>query len=307
MKFKVAVIGTINRDTIHLYEGGVTEGFGGILYNLYTLSYLFGSGAWIHPVCNVGYDVYDEVLVRLEKRKNIRLEGVRKVKRRNNHVTLFYPPLGEKSEVLKGRVPPLSFDRIKNILNSDFILVNFISGFDLTLSTLKKIFSRKKGKLLIDLHSLTLGIDKKGRRFLRRPPDWEEYVGNCDYLQLNKTELEVITGSDNLKISELQGRMADLNRLGPLGVMVTLGRRGALASLCEGSKAKKKRFYSSEPSEAVDTTGCGDVFSAGFIYSLLMGNDFFKAVEFANRVAGLKAGFSGVEGLRTLSSVGRDV
>jgi len=303
VKFKVAVIGTINRDTIYLYEGGVIEGFGGILYNLYALSYLFGSSAWIHPVCNVGYDVYDEVSARLRQRENLRLDAVRKVKKKNNHVTLFYPREGEKGEVLKGRVPPLSFERMKDILDSDFILVNFISGVDLTLATLKKVFSKRRGKLLIDLHSLTLGVDKKGRRFFRRPPNWEEYVKSCDYLQLNRKELEVITGSKNLKTDETYHRMRDLNRLGPEGVIVTLGRRGALASLREGNKTKTKRFYSSESSEEVDTTGCGDVFSAGFIHSYLMSGDSFEAVEFANKVAGFKVSFSGVEGLSDLDSL----
>jgi len=305
VKFKIAVIGTINRDTIHLYEGGVIEGFGGIFYNLYALSYLFGPSARIHPVCNVGYDVYDEVSARLRQRKNLRLDAVRKVKKKNNHVTLFYPREGEKSEVLKGRVPPLSFERMKDILDSDFILVNFISGVDLSLSTLKKMFSSRKGRLLIDLHSLTLGIDKKGRRFFRRPPNWEQYVKSCDYLQLNRKELEVITGSENLKIGESYQRMRDLNRLGPEGVIVTLGRRGALASLREGNKTKTKRFYSSKSSEEVDTTGCGDVFSAGFIHSYLMSGDFFEAVEFANKVAGFKVGFSGVEGLSDLNPLGQ--
>ena len=303
MRSKVAVIGTINRDTIHLHEGGVIEGFGGILYNLYALSFLFGASARIYPVCNVGYDVYEEVSARLRQRKNLRLDAVRKVKKKNNHATLFYPRQGEKSEVLKGRVPPLSFERMKDILDSDFILVNFISGFDLALSTLKKIFSNRKGKLLIDLHSLTSGIDKDGRRFFRRPPNWEEYVRSCDYLQLNRKELEVITGSENLKVDEIYRRMRVLNRLGPQGVIVTLGRRGAMASLCNGDKIRKKRFYASRPSGEVDTTGCGDVFSAGFIHSYLMNRDFFEAVGFANQVAGFKAGFSGVEGLRDLDSL----
>jgi sugar/nucleoside kinase (ribokinase family) len=301
VKFKVAVIGTINRDTIHLYQGGLIQGFGGILYNLFALSYLFGSDATIYPVCNVGHDVYEEVLKKLRKRKNLRLDAVRKVERRNNHATLFYPRKGEKSEILKGRVPPLSFERMKNVLDSDFILVNFISGVDLTLATLKKVFSNRKGKLFVDLHSLTLGIDRDGKRFFRRPSDWEEYVRNCDYLQLNRKELEVITRSEDLKVRELYSRMQDLNRLGPQGVIVTLGRRGTLACLREGDKIRKQRFCSSPSLQKVDTTGCGDVFSAGFIYRYLTNGDFFRAVEFANRVAGFKVGFSGVEGLRDLN------
>jgi hypothetical protein len=300
VKFKIAVVGTITRDTIHLYGGKVIEAYGGILYNLIALSGLFGSEATIHPVCNLGHDIWDEVMVILGRYSNLRLDEIRKVRRRNNHVSLFYDEVGEKSEILKNRVPPLSFERVRRVLDSDFILVNFISGFDLSLSTLKKIFSGRKGKLLIDLHSLTLDIEKSGRRFFRRPPRWMEYVRSCDYLQLNRRELEMVTGSGSLRIDDLSPRLRDLNRLGPVGVVVTLGRRGALVSFREGSKIRKRRLWPYRPSEEVDVTGCGDVFSAGFIYSHLTGRKFFEAAEFANRAAGFKAGFSGVEGLRRL-------
>lgn len=300
MKFKIAVVGTINRDTIHLRGGEVIEGYGGILYNLIALSRLLGSEATIHPVCNLGHDIWEEVMVRLGRYSNLRLDEIRKIRRRNNHVSLFYDKRGEKSEILKNRVPPLSFERVRRVLESDFILVNFISGFDLSLSTLRKMFSERKGNLLVDLHSLTLGIERSGRRFFRRPPKWREYVRSCDYLQLNRRELEVVTAGESLRVDEVPARLRDLNRLGPKGVVVTLGRRGALASFREGSKIRKRRLWPYRPSEEVDVTGCGDVFSAGFIYSHLTGRKFFEAAEFANRAAGFKAGFSGVEGLRRL-------
>jgi hypothetical protein len=300
VKFKIAVAGTITRDTIHLHGGKVIEGYGGILYNLIALSRLFGSEATIHPVCNLGHDIGDHVMLELGRYRSLRLDQIWKVGTRNNHVSLFYDKRGEKSEILKNRVPLLSFERMRKVLDSDFILVNFISGFDLTLSTLKRIFSGRKGKLLIDLHSLTLGIERSGRRFLRRPPRWREYVRSCDYLQLNRRELEVVTGGGSLRIDEFSPRLHDLNRLGPEGVVVTLGRRGALASFREGSKIRKRRFQPYRPSEEIDTTGCGDVFSAAFIHGYLKGREFFEAVEFANRAAGFKAGFSGVEGLRHL-------
>ena len=43
----------------------------------------------------------------------------------------------------------------------------------------------------------------------------------------------------------------------------------------------------------VDTTGCGDVFAAGFIIQYLQTGDYQESYRFANEVAGLKCGFSG--------------
>jgi sugar/nucleoside kinase (ribokinase family) len=52
---------------------------------------------------------------------------------------------------------------------------------------------------------------------------------------------------------------------------------------------------------AVDATGCGDVFGAVFLYQYLKSKDSFIAAEFANKTAALNATFKGtkeLEGLR---------
>jgi sulfofructose kinase len=65
-------------------------------------------------------------------------------------------------------------------------------------------------------------------------------------------------------------------KLGPQVVGVTLGPRGYVA-LTKGKVVEKPAY----PVEAVDTTGCGDVFHAGFIYGLIQGWDFEKCFDFA--------------------------
>ena len=56
----------------------------------------------------------------------------------------------------------------------------------------------------MDIHSLTLGIDKEGKRYLRKIDDWEEWIQNTDYLQMNETEAILLmkTAKTNLKNSE---------------------------------------------------------------------------------------------------------
>ena len=64
--------------------------------------------------------------------------------------------------------------------------------------------------------------------------------------------------------------------LGPRGVGVTLGSKGYVAWV-EGRVIQRPAY----PVEALDTTGCGDVFHAGFIYGLIQGWDAEKSLDFA--------------------------
>lgn len=65
-----------------------------------------------------------------------------------------------------------------------------------------------------------------------------------------------------------------LAELGPRVVGVTLGDAGYVA-LTEGKFIEKQAY----PVIAIDTTGCGDVFHAGFIYGLLNGWDAEKSLD----------------------------
>jgi ribokinase len=64
--------------------------------------------------------------------------------------------------------------------------------------------------------------------------------------------------------------------LGPSVVGVTLGARGYVA-LADGVEIERPAY----PVEAVDTTGCGDIFHAGYTYGLLRGWSVEKRLDFA--------------------------
>ena len=74
----------------------------------------------------------------------------------------------------------------------------------------------------------------------------------------------------------------------------TWGEEGAWAMSPEGSI---HHCAGHKPVVTVDTLGAGDVFSAGMIHALAMGNDAQSALEFSTRLAGKKVGISGFAGL----------
>jgi sugar/nucleoside kinase (ribokinase family) len=295
-KFDIVVIGTINKDTMIFPDGKKIESFGGILYNILSLSYLGRENVRIYPVCNLGYDVYDDVMSQLKNTYNVKLDGIKKVDCKNNHAFLSIEKEGEREEILRNKVPPLNFSQIKPFLEAETILVNFISGSDLSIRTLKKMRKSTDAFIFMDIHSLTLGVDKSGKRFFHAPKNWREWVKQADILQMNLPELKELARRNLKSDHEIRESGKNILSLGLNVVLITLGEEGTL--MISGNMVQ--RFKGSKVPRFKDAIGCGDVFSAGFLLCYLTTKDLGKSVGFANRVAAQKCKVSGTEGMRRL-------
>jgi len=254
----------------------------------------------IYAVCNLGYDVYGQVKNMLKNYDYVKLDGINKVRRKNNHVYLLIDRENQREEIIRNRVPALSFIQVKPFLNSDAILVNFISGFDIGLNTLKRIRKNTDALIFLDIHSLTLGIHKDGGRFLRTPRSWREYLKQADLVQTNLTELSMLSQKRLQSLREIQDFGNYVLTLGPKVLLVTLGEEGALMIYKEGKTCKLKKCKGIKVRGFKDATGCGDVFSAGFLAYYVHNRNLIQSLVFANRVAAEKCKISGVEGLAEL-------
>lgn len=94
-----------------------------------------------------------------------------------------------------------------------------------------------------------------------------------------------------------------LSGLGPRTVCVTLGS-GGYAALVRGGEIRRPAYRV----QAVDTTGCGDVFHAGFIYGFLQGWDEERCLDLgawaAAMVSRKMGGRSGIPSLAELEKRG---
>jgi sugar/nucleoside kinase (ribokinase family) len=84
-------------------------------------------------------------------------------------------------------------------------------------------------------------------------------------------------------ISDQEKALLELQKHTNGFLCTTLGEKGATA-LVDGQIVHSRGFSI----KAVDTTGAGDVFHAGFIYGLLRNWELEEVLRFANAVAGLK-------------------
>lgn len=272
---RVGVIGTINRDTVELPDGTIRQGWGGILYNLRTLSKLIGGNHEIIPVCNVGDDSYGTIASILKRLPGVRFDCIKRVSVKNNHCFLTYTDPENKRETLRGGVPPLRFDDVAPLLDSDIILVNYISGRDIHLKSLQKFRRLFGGKIYIDIHSLTLGKRKSGLRFTRVPLSWPKVTDCGDFIQMNQYELKLLAGnppeSDIYKtferlISNQEKKDQDFSQK---IFIITAGIKGCYLFSKNGPRWNREHVPPLRKITKIDTTGCGDCFSGGFIFGLV--------------------------------------
>lgn len=111
--------------------------------------------------------------------------------------------------------------------------------------------------------------------------DWiAPALAHLDYLLPNEEQVRSLTGADDL----IAGCRA-LRRRGVGGVAATRGADGAVVVDADGVT-----HVPAFAVDVVDTTGCGDAFSAGFLRGLSLGRDRTAAARLGCAAAGLVAG-----------------
>ncbi len=120
-----------------------------------------------------------------------------------------------------------------------------------------------------------------------------ELIRNVDFLITSSTFGQKLTG-----IEDREKALIALKRYNKGFLCATLGKEGAMAVM-EDQIVYSKGFEV----EAVDTTGAGDIFHAGFIYGLMRNWDAVEILRFANAVAALKCTRMGGRSVPTLEEV----
>jgi sugar/nucleoside kinase (ribokinase family) len=300
----ITIIGHLCKDIVHGPNEQDTqeESFGGIMFTLLTLANLMNERDCVQPVFGVGQGDYETLLEQLKPYKNIDVSGIFKFKGPTNQVQLFYQnDARTRIECSQNISAPIPFNRIKPYLDGDGVLINMISGADITLETLGYIRMETRERNIpihFDFHSLTLGTDQEFKRFHRPITDWRRWCFMLNSIQMSEEEALGLS-------AERYDEKTLTNHMMPLMVetlLITRGERGITVIVQDiHKKLTQKDIAGVSFGDTVDTTGCGDVFGAAFLYQSIKSKDSFVAAEFANKTAALNATFKGtkeLEGLR---------
>lgn len=289
---RLGVIGSLVWDEIHGRDPGrgPVEEWGGIAYALAGLDAALGSDWEIVPLIKVGRDLAGPAATFLRTLRRAG-PGARfiEVPSANNRVVLRYTTAERRCERMQGGVPPWTWAELGPLVRDvDALYLNFISGFELPLGAAHALRDGFPGPIYADLHSLLLGMGLDGVRVLQPLADPRSWYRCFDYVQVNEDELAQLS-PDPMALAA--GMLAE----GVRAVFVTLGARGAVYLTGDGTVRTAR--LAPEAVEAVDPTGCGDVFGATTFAGLLAGADVETAARAGNRAAARNATYRGATGL----------
>jgi len=189
----------------------------------------------------------------------------------------------EREEVYRNLSAQLSIDRVNNWNQFDGILINMITGFDISLKQLQTIRSNFTGQIYLDVHTLSRGVDTNLKREFRPIPNTVEWLDNIDILQCNERELRTIVSCEN----ELECAKQILGSRVKM-LIVTKGEYGARVYFLERNKLSLL-FIAAEKIKTVNKVGCGDIFGAVFFYSYISTRDVYKSLKLANKAGAIAA------------------
>jgi len=178
------------------------------------------------------------------------------------------------------------------------INLDYVAGTEfLHLSSFvgEKPFKAQK-ELIEQLSNVKISFDP-GAIYSRKGLKALEPIIRRSYVMFpNGIEVKLLTGQDYREGAET------FTELGADLVAVKLGKRG-----CYVTDGKESHLIEPYKVEAVDTTGAGDAFCAGFLYGLIKGRDLYECGRLGNFVAscciskmGARTGLPRLEDLKNL-------
>ncbi|WP_444367937.1 PfkB family carbohydrate kinase [Prevotella sp.] len=202
----------------------------------------------------------------------------------SSHTVYFENKYGEnqndRTQRVLERADPFTVDEMREVNAGVYHLGSLLSD-DFSTEVVKYLST--KGRISIDAQ----GYLREVRGDKVYPIDWAEkleILAHTDIIKVNEHEMEVITG-----LTDPRAAAKCLAEWGVKEVCVTLGSEGSII-LAEG------KFYdipAYEPKEIVDATGCGDTYSAGYLWCRAQGMGFEESGKFAAAMCTLKLEHSG--------------
>jgi len=311
---RIGVIGSMVWDVIYNRDATARpiEEWGGITYTLSGLDAALPDDWEIVPLIKVGQDLISRARQFASTLERLAPDAALiEVPYPNNRVELRYYDDERRSEILSGGVPAWSWLGLKPVIDDarlDALYVNFLSGWELDLDTMRLLRRHFDGPIYCDLHMLAWAVQPDGLRTLRPIPNVREWCECFDFLQMNEDEMSMMA-PDPMTLA------ATALHAGVKSLVVTLGKRGvvyfAAPEFERFSDLRKTQPLGASlgpvrtalvPPPAVvggggDPTGCGDVWGATYFSRLLAGDKLNDAILAAHRAAARNVEHRGATGL----------
>jgi sugar/nucleoside kinase (ribokinase family) len=251
-------------------------GAGGIFYSISAVNRLKNRNDEIFLCSQFDEETYDYFKSEFEKVNSSFLQKTDKIPR----VHLYLEKDRERHEKYENITNNLTL-KYSDLNSFDGILINMITGFDITIEQLNQIRNSFSGLIFIDVHTLSRGLNDDYKREFRKIPDFEKWAKCLDIIQVNQKELLTLSH----KKTELE-IVEEILILGVKVICVTKGEFGAKVYYIQQNEIASY-FIAAKKISNPNIIGCGDVFGASFFYSYIRNkntiNSLTNAVDSAEQ------------------------
>ena len=183
--------------------------------------------------------------------------------------------MDDRSQRVLAKADPFTVGGLEEV-DAEVYHLGTLLADDFDLEVIKALSSR--GVLSMDVQGFLREVDGEQVKAV----DYEDKLATLPYvdiLKANEREMETLTGSsDPFKAAEL------LASWGVKEVLLTLGEKGSIIY----SEGKFHEIPAYPVERAVDATGCGDTYMAGYLFKRSQGASIDDAGRFAAAMCSLK-------------------
>ncbi len=193
---------------------------------------------------------------------------------------VYYDALGNRHLDVLGRAAPIPSIPEGVVEAADYVIVGPILG-EVSADLLREVRQAARGRVLLDPQGMLRRIGADGRIEHYRNAEIEAIAPLCDVIKANEVEAETITGiNPRAGEGDLRRATQALQRLGCQVAIVTMA--------ADGSAAFDGDHYTRIPAfatNAIDPTGAGDTYAAGFVVGYLRYGSLKEACYYGSCVA----------------------
>lgn len=237
-------------------------------------------GGNVSMIGKLGNDNYGEQLLQNLKNNNIRTEGIIRCDKITGTAVIEVDSAGNNNIVV---IPGSNSELSKEDIDSKAELLDktdiVILQQEIPIETVEYSLEQasKKGKITILNPAPAIKITEKILTF-------------TDFLILNETELELVSGKESIPEAEYIQAIKELKNKGAKNIILTLGEKGGMYT--DGEEVKD---YKALKVKAVDSTAAGDSFIGAFALKLAENATVSDALNFAVGVSALTVTRSGAQ------------
>lgn len=195
---------------------------------------------------------------------------------------------GERDELYENIPEKIELD-FSDLNRFSGILVNMITGFDISIEQMQEIRKNFNGLIYFDVHTLSRGVGKDYERVSRPIPEFFKWAECIDILQANRYEIKTLSSKKNE-----QEIVNELLNFGIKQVIITISSEGSILYYMEKGDLRTI-VQNALQTSTVNKVGCGDVFGAVYFYNYIRNKNVNEALLYANTAAGISTRYSEVK------------